>query len=332
MIPNQLYAQYHKFVFRPPKHYNLNNLDGLLKQCFSLTLNDFEDKSSTQEAKKRKGESGTLPFKEATTYNRLIDVEYVNSPKYGKTLNLITIQGQGLDTLKLDVGAILTEMEVQNFVCIECHSKILIPESTVTFPTLEKHFITKAYTADCRIVAPLTDPSNNHARTWAVGSRPAHKSINSVHGKRLIFYEASKVHDAIPAGMTEMEMQLFGDAANKFVYDTTLRDIDLTVKTLGIIRPYLTFKTLTGDKNVSRRSVARFWLSIIDNFPAIRIPRLNRLPPILKNKRDKFRTSLYGKKLDFGEILFLEVLTEFLQDQGLAAKAAHMLAFDQVSF
>lgn len=331
-MTTQLYAHYHKFVFRPPKSYNLEKLPTLLSTCFNLSPQDFKDKSSTEERKKRSGDTGSLPFKEVVTYDRLIDVEFINSPKRGKSLNLITIQGAGLDKLTLDIGAILTAMERSSFACIEAHSKILLPESTVSFSTLEKHFMGKAYTADCRIVLPITDPENNHSRTWTVGSRPSHKSVNSVHGKRIIFYEASKVHADISEGTTEMELQLFGDAANKFVYADALRDLDLTVKTLGVIRPFLTFKTLTGDTNISRRNTAKWWLKIVDNYAAIRIPKLERLPPLSKNKLDKFRSGLYSKKLDFGEMPFLEALTDFIKEQGLSFQVAQLLAVDSVSF
>lgn len=308
MTQKNLYGQWHKFEFRPPSHYQyLDSLDYLTQACFGLRFDQFESKSSSTADK----------FIEVLTYGRKIDLEFKNSPKHGRSFNRLVIQGTGLDTLSLDVGALLTYLENSGFSCTECHSKILIPSDMVEFSAIEKHFIQKAYTSDCKRVGPETDPSNGHARTWSVGARPNHRSLNTTHGKRVIFYEAAKVHPELEPGTTELELQLFGDAAQKFVYAPGIRDCDLTVKTLGVIRSYLSIRTLSGDSNVSRRPLARWWNNLVGKYDAIHLPRLDRKAPQLDNQVKAFKAMLYGRKQTLGESTMLETIAEFCRELGL---------------
>ena len=317
MTQINLYAQWHKFEFRPPKHYNyLETLDYLTQACFELSTSDFENKSS----------SSAVQYNETLTYRRMIDLEFTNSPKHGKCFNRLVIQGTGLDTLNLDVGNLLTYLENTGFICTEAHSKILIPETFVDFGTIEKHFVAKAYTADCKRVGPETDPSNAYARTWSLGTRPNHRSPNTVHGKRVIFYEADKVHPGLDPGTTEMELQLFGDAAHKFVFAPVIRDLDLTVKTLGLIRSYMSIRTLSGDTNKSRRSLARWWNNLVGKYEAIHLPRLDRKAPQLDNQIQNLKSTLYGRKQVLGADVLLETIITFCQELGLTHKLMQLSA------
>lgn len=340
-MSNELYASWHKQEFRPPKGFELEKLPELLQTCFGLTLYDFENTSSTEERKKRAyanscvedrkryDENSKPQFIETVTHNKLIDIEYTNTSKYGQTLNRLTIQGKGFEQLSLDTGKIITYLEREKFVCVECHSQILIPPALVTFENLEKYFKNKSYTSTANHVTPTYNPTKDHATTWNVGARPPKKSANSAYGKRVTFYEAYKVHPEMESGTTRMELQLFGDAANKFMFDDSLRQLDLTVKTIGVIREHITFKSLSvKDSNDSRRAMPRFWKYIVDSYECIRIPRLDKPQPQIENKLKRFQSMLFSKKQEFGEALFLAQLKKFIEGFDLSRSVAKMFPFE----
>lgn len=326
MTEKTLYAHWHKFELKPPRDFKPDYLEPLVYYCFNLALTEFEPKASTTTAT-QDSEPKKKQYHETLTYRKLIDLEFINSPKWGKTLNRIVIQGRGLDTLPLDVGCALTYFEKNHFICTEAHSKILLPESLVKFLTIEKHFLTNSYTSDVKRVGKETDPSNGHATTWSVGRRPQNRSANTTHGKRVIFYEADKVHPEVEPGTTEMELQLFGDAAQKFVFGPGTRDADLTAKTIGVIRPFLTIKTLTGDSNVSRRSTAKWWQTLTGKFDAVHLPRLDRAAPKLDNQIKHFMSTLYSRKVILGKDLFLDTLVTWFTEAGLMPELLQLAAF-----
>jgi hypothetical protein len=328
--PRILSASYHKLEFRPPKIYKDGfDLENLITTCFHVNLCDFESRSFSSEVKARGGKATSDQYKETVTFNRFIDLEYTNSPNHGRSLNRLTIQGKGLDSLNLDVGKILTVMEEQEFVATEAHSKILLPPSVVTFATIEKHFLIKAYTSKARMVRPEVHPQNRHATTWAVGIRPEHRSLNTVHGKRVIIYEADKVHPELPKGTVEMELQLFGDAAQKFIYGRE-RELDLTVRTIGVIRAFLSIKTLTGDRNISRRTTAKWWDNVVGSFDVVLLPRLDRPTPRLSNQVKHLQQTLYQRKQTLGEEPLLRAMATFCAELGLAEKLMKLLREAQV--
>jgi len=320
-----LSASYHKLEFRPPKTFKDGfDLEALIIACFNVNLGDFESKSLASQAKARVGEPAPKQYKETMTFNRLIDLEHINSTTHSRSLNRITIQGMGLDTLNLDLGRVLTVMKEQGFVVTEAHSKILLPKSVVAFETIEKHFLAKAFTSSAKIVIPEVNPQKGNATTWSVGKRPNSRSANTMHGKRVIFYEAGKVHPELPKGTVEMELQLFGDAAQKFVYGET-RDVDLTVRTIGIIRGHLSIKTLTGDRNISRRKPAKWWDGIVGGVDAVYLPRLNKPAPKLDNQVKYLHQALYQRKQALGEEILLDAMGSFCAELGLAEKLLEVL-------
>jgi hypothetical protein len=328
--PRTVSASYHKLEFRPPKIYKDGfDLEKLITTCFDVNLFDFESKSLATEVKARGGKATSAPYKETVTFKRFIDLEYTNSPNHGHTLNRLTIQGKGLDSLNLDIGKILTVMEEQGFVATEAHSKILLPPSMVTFATIEKHFVAKAYTSKARMVRQEVNPQNRHATTWAVGIRPDHRSLNTVHGKRVIIYEADKVHSELPQGTVEMELQLFGDAAQKFIYGRG-GEVELTVRTMGVIRDFLSIKTLTGDRNLSRRAAAKWWDNIVGGFDVVVLPRLDTPTPRLCNQVKHLQQTLYQRKQTLGEEPLLRAMASFCAELGLAERLTDLLRETQL--
>lgn len=307
-----LYADYHKLEFRPPKKF-ATTAENLHRICrhIGINYNALEDKSYSQEKQSRSDTlPTTTPFKTTKTYRRLIDLELKNSGKYGQTLNRVVIQGSAFESLQLDIGKILSEMEREKFVLTEVHSRILLPPHFISWETIDQHFREDAYTAKCRIVSPLTDPSNNYAKTWQAGKRPQSRTAHT-QGKRLIFYQADKIHSSLPPGTTEMELQLFGDTAHKFVYSKISRDVDLTLRTLGSIRSFFEFKTLGGDSNTSRRETAKFWKKVVANVLAIHLPRLERPTPEQGRSLKKFREQLYARYQNLGCDGFVNIVADF---------------------
>lgn len=314
----KLYAEWHKLEYRPSKDFrttpeSLERVAQHLGQSYS----EFEDKSL----------SASAQYYTTETLHRLIDFEFVNSPKHGKTLNRVVIQGEAFAALKLDTGRILTVMEQEGFTATEAHSRILLPHLLLSWDTLDQHFKADAYTSTCKIISPLVDPSNNYAKTWQAGKRPKGRSANT-QGKRLTFYQADKIHPDLAPGTTTMELQLFGDTAHKYIYSTLTRDVDLTLRMLGVIRSYIEFKSLAGDSNKSRRPIADFWRDLIGNIPAIHLPMLNKPVPQLNNQIAKFRELLFGRKQKLGVDTFVKALVDFAVEQGFTGKlAAELVEF-----
>lgn len=312
-MQTKLNAQWHKFQFIPPSVYRDDySLDGLLHVCFGLKLSEFEPASASPSAKTQ--------YKQVETYRRWIDLEFVSSPKHGRHLHRIVIQGKGLENMPLDIGRILSIFEEHGFTCNEAHSRILISGERVSFDTINKHCLNDAYTATCRKVSPITNPDNRYAKTWAFGSSPSQKSVNTAQGRRVIIYEADKVHPELAAGTVEIELQLSGSTAQYFVFGEYTRTVDLTVKTIGVIRSFLCFKTLTGDRNISRRNAAKWWNAIVDDYSAIYLPRLDRKSPETEGRMKRFVSELHTKKIKLGEELFIKSLAAFVQEQGLIDK------------
>jgi len=77
----KLYAEYHKMEFRPPKDFITTDesLQQIAKYIGFDYGKDFENKSLSKFGQ----------YQTVTTYRRLIDFEFLNSLRYGRTLNRI---------------------------------------------------------------------------------------------------------------------------------------------------------------------------------------------------------------------------------------------------
>lgn len=322
---NKLYAEYHKIEFRPPKGYS-TAADSIARICDHLGIDsaEIEPRSLSAATKDRANQPQTPQYKTTDTFRRVIDFEYTNSPKHGRSLSRVVIQGEAFTSLNLDTGRILTGMESDGFVATEAHSRILLPSDFVSWDTIDAHFKAEAYTASCKIVSPLTDPQNNYAKTWQAGKRPKTRSANT-QGKRLTFYQADKIHLDLPAGTTTMELQLFGDTAHKFLYSVPTRDVDLTLKTIGVIRGYFEFKALAGDTNKFRRPTADFWKKVVENIPAIHLPAVKRADPQLDGQIKKFKQELFSRYQKLGIKTFSATIADFAQELGFTEVIANEL-------
>lgn len=311
----KLYAIYHKLELRPPKGF-ITDVVSLSRVAEHLGQNyqDFENKSSSKSGQ----------FKTVETCQRLIDFEFTNSAEHGKTLNRVEIHGEAFELMPLDIGQILTGMESEGFVITEAHSRILLPPTFISWPTIDQYFKAEAYTSGCKIVSPLTDPSNGYAKTWQAGKRPKTRSAHT-QGKRLTFYQADKIHPELPEGTTTMELQLFGDTAHKFVFSDMTRAVDLTLRTIGVIRGYFEFKVLEGDSNKTRRPTADFWKKVVGDLAAIHLPRLIKAEAKTDTRAQKCREMLYGRLLTLKADLFVKTIAEFVLELGLSDKLAQEL-------
>jgi hypothetical protein len=167
---DKLYATYHKLEFRPPKKF-ITTDESISKLCdiIGINSNELMDRSYSAETNKRQNQERTVQFKTVDTFNRQVDFEFTNSPKHGRCLNRLTLQGKAFEELKLDIGYILTRLEEEGFEMVEAHSRVLIPHDFVSWEVIEQHFRDAAYTSQCRIVSPLRDPQNDYATTWQAG-------------------------------------------------------------------------------------------------------------------------------------------------------------------
>lgn len=312
----KLYSEWHHLDFRPPSDSedstNYRSLKFIL-DTIGLNLSDFENKSS----------STTSSYYTEMTYKRLIDIQFkeVGGENPHQKLIWIVFHGDSFLGLKLDIGKLLSVVEEHGFVVGEAHSRTLIPNSFVEWDKIDRYFLAEAYVSEAKAVAPIVDPSNGYAKSWYVGKRPSGRSQKS-QGKRVSFYQADKIHPELPAGTTTMELQLFGYTAHQFVYGAITRQVDLTLKTIGVIKSYLDVITLPGrDKNKSRRKdkhkSASWWLKIVDNLPAIQLPRLDKTAPNLSRQIAAFKISLYSAKQKLGNDLFVQHFHQFCAEKGV---------------
>ena len=229
------------------------------------------------------------------------------------------------------MGKILTGMEQAGFVCTELHSRILIPQAITTWMTIHEYCTEDAYTSACHVVSPFTDPSNDYAKSWQFGKYPARRTAHT-EGRRLTFYDAHRMHPNEPPDSVAMELQLFGDTAHKFIYADQCRGVDLTVRTIGVIRSFAEFKELTGDSNRSRRPPAEFWQQIVADFSAIHLPRIGKPEPQMENRIKKFWQELFTKKQKLGHEPFVSALAAFIMDQQLTVQLSAILRDDPIYF
>jgi hypothetical protein len=121
-----------------------------------------------------------------------------------------------------------------------------------------------------------------------------------------------------------MELQLFGSMAHDFIYSELTRDVDLTVRTLGVCRDYIEFKALTGDSNQSRRSMAIFWQSIVGDAAAIRLPALDQPSPTTSSRVKKTKEMLYSRYITLGAALFWTTLSAWFEEMGFQENIREM--------
>jgi hypothetical protein len=166
----KLHAGYHKLAFRPNKNFTTTEgtVNRITTQLFNIPLSMFERRSS-----------GKAPqYLETLTYNRMIDLTYKNSTKYGTCLDRVTIQGSAFDYMTFNTEFIRQYLQNEQFQAIELHSKVDVPHTVIDFRTIKEHFVSHAYVAPgCKQVVPLCDPSNDYAETYYAGRRSTHRIL-----------------------------------------------------------------------------------------------------------------------------------------------------------
>jgi hypothetical protein len=256
------------------------------------------------------------------SYNGMIDLTfklhkiYANDSEelWEQRLEVVTIHGAGFDSMTFNTPHILRCLEDRHFTLREVHAKIDILDEHYTFAAIKRAFDAELYTTKSRRKESFKDTG----RTVAVGKKAA-------NGKRLSIYEAWTVHEEIPEGTVRTELQLFGRDAQNFIHAPQFRDMDLTTKTIGVIRKMITFRKPGTDTNKDRLPVADFWNFLTEGFAVCRLPRLISVAPTFSKTRKSMEVYLHQKRLVLGDDSLIETIRAWLDNAGLLPAFAEHL-------
>jgi len=315
------HAELHKLEWKwtPPKEAKLDfyslerpeELDALTEELFSIPINQFVRRTSA-----------IGQFQNIYTYNQLIDLGFRLTKFHDddleevweQRLETITIQGSAFDCMTFNTPHILRCTDDRHFRLREVHSKIDILSDRYAFPEIKKRYDVELFTTKCK-----TGSYKEEGRTIFIGNKAA-------NGKRLNIYEGWTVHEELPEGTVRSELQLYGRDAYNFFHSEKLRDVDLTTKTIGIIKGLITFREQGADSNKDRLPVADFWKYFTEEYVVVKLPRQLGLPPTFERTTRALTAYLHQKRQVLGDSGFVRAVYGCLDKAGLLQEFTAMLA------
>lgn len=247
------------------------------------------------------------------THNGLVDLEFRPKPEDTLELDRIVFHGEYFQPNDPNPARILAEAANFRFYPQRIDLKFDLSADFITYDVIHDHFRDDLVTSTAGYNSWR---SPEGARLWYAGAKRP-------QGYRISFYESSKIHTGLPEGAHRIEVQLFGQDAQKFtgLYLANTTPEFLAQYMLYLLEKRISFREPSSDTNKARWQTCQWWLDITKgagNFSehitvarkALDNNRIKRMYETLTSSSDRLGLDLFSRSL--GKLLMdkRQLLTE----------------------